>query len=271
VFRPSPRVLQSAEIAVPMLFPGSSYVAALLQKITLAPNCTCRDGVAVESNSPAVPGDSWLKPSRPPKVKLLVGAWKFAWLKTLKASTLSWRLTDSEMRVSPDESGLAEGALAREAAGMAFGRSTAGAQGYMGTTASPWTWATSLYFPDTPVEPLHRIFICAETQSVHGRHLRYGNRPRDVDGNIRTALNITIYVIGNCVAGYGRVTSTQNLSIRKSSLAEFYSSPHQQLCHQGSDGANGFSKAKSDPRRQTFGNDGFRRQLTLLEPPSVRQ
>src|SRR6266478_6323361 len=88
VFRPSPRVLQSAEIAVPMLFPGSPDSAALLQKITLAPNCTCRDGVAVESNSPAVPGDSWLKPSRPPKVKLLVGAWKFVWLKALKASTL---------------------------------------------------------------------------------------------------------------------------------------------------------------------------------------
>src|SRR5258708_5811213 len=76
-------------------FPGAVEV---LQKITLAPSCTCRDGVAVESNSPVVPGDSWLKPSRPPKVKLFVGAWKFVWLKTLKASTLSWRLNDSEMR-----------------------------------------------------------------------------------------------------------------------------------------------------------------------------
>src|ERR1700730_1956654 len=45
-----------------------------LQKITFAPSCSCREGVAVESNSPAVPGDSWLKPNRPPKVTLLVGA-----------------------------------------------------------------------------------------------------------------------------------------------------------------------------------------------------
>jgi hypothetical protein len=32
--------------------------AEVPQKITLAPNCTCRDGVAVEFNSPAVPGDT---------------------------------------------------------------------------------------------------------------------------------------------------------------------------------------------------------------------
>jgi Raf kinase inhibitor-like YbhB/YbcL family protein len=40
-------------------------------------------------------------------------------------------------RISPDKSGVAAGALAREAAGVAFGRSTAGAQGYMGPRPVP--------------------------------------------------------------------------------------------------------------------------------------
>jgi Raf kinase inhibitor-like YbhB/YbcL family protein len=40
-------------------------------------------------------------------------------------------------RISPDKSGVAAGALAREAAGAAFGRSTAGAQGYMGPRPVP--------------------------------------------------------------------------------------------------------------------------------------
>src|SRR3981189_1220837 len=146
----------------------------------------------------------------------------------------------------PSENGI------RVARGMALGKSTTGAQGLYGTATNSWTWPPSLYFPDIGAKPSHRVFLCAENQSVLGWHLGYGNRPADVDGNIRTALNITIYVIGNCVAGYGQVTSTQNLSISKSSLAEFYSSLHQQLCYQGSDGANGFSKAKSDPRRQNI-------------------
>jgi phosphatidylethanolamine-binding protein (PEBP) family uncharacterized protein len=37
----------------------------------------------------------------------------------------------------PDKSGLAEGALAHEATGVAFGRSTAGAQGHMGPRLVP--------------------------------------------------------------------------------------------------------------------------------------
>src|SRR6266481_6874424 len=146
----------------------------------------------------------------------------------------------------PSENGI------RVARGMALGKSTTGAQGLYGTATNSWTWPSSLYFPDIGAKPSHCIFLCAENQSVLGWHLGYGDRPGDVDGNIRTSLNTTIYVIGNCVAGYGRVTSTQNLSISKSSLAEFYSSPRQQLCYQGSDGANGFSKAKSDPRRQNI-------------------
>jgi len=40
-------------------------------------------------------------------------------------------------RIAPDKSGLAEGALAREATGVAFGRSTAGAQGYLGPRPVP--------------------------------------------------------------------------------------------------------------------------------------
>ncbi len=40
-------------------------------------------------------------------------------------------------RIAPDKSGLAEGALALEATGVAFGRSTAGAQGYMGPRPVP--------------------------------------------------------------------------------------------------------------------------------------
>jgi len=40
-------------------------------------------------------------------------------------------------RISPDISSLAEGALAYEAIGVAFGRSTAGAQGYMGPRPVP--------------------------------------------------------------------------------------------------------------------------------------
>src|SRR5258707_5032598 len=82
---------------------------------------------------------------------------------------------------------------------------------YMGPRPNSWTWPPSLYFPDIGAKPSHRIFLCAENQSVLGWHLRYGNRPGDVDGNIRTPLNMTIYVIGNCVAGYGRVTSTPEL------------------------------------------------------------
>ena len=169
-----------------MLFPGSPDAAAFLQKITLAPNCTCRDGVAVESNSPAVPGDSWLKPSRPLKVKLLVGAWKFVWLKTLKASTLSWRLTDSEMRVSPDESGLAEGALAREAAGMAFGRSTAGAQGYMGPRPVPGHGPHRYIFQILPLSrctafssaPKLKAFMGGISGTVIGRGMLMGTYER---------------------------------------------------------------------------------------------
>src|SRR5258707_4024393 len=78
---------------------GQELAVLHLKKIILAPSCTCRDGIAVESNSPAFPGDTWLKPSRPSKVKLLVGAWKFVWLKTLKDSTRNWRLNDSEIRI----------------------------------------------------------------------------------------------------------------------------------------------------------------------------
>jgi Raf kinase inhibitor-like YbhB/YbcL family protein len=40
-------------------------------------------------------------------------------------------------RISPDRSGVAGGALAPEAIGMAFGRSTAGAQGYRGPRPLP--------------------------------------------------------------------------------------------------------------------------------------
>jgi Raf kinase inhibitor-like YbhB/YbcL family protein len=40
-------------------------------------------------------------------------------------------------RISPDKSGVAEGALAHEATGVVFGRSTAGAQGYMGPRPVP--------------------------------------------------------------------------------------------------------------------------------------
>jgi len=40
-------------------------------------------------------------------------------------------------RISPDRSSLAEGALAHEAMGVAFGRSTAGAQGYKGPRPVP--------------------------------------------------------------------------------------------------------------------------------------
>jgi Raf kinase inhibitor-like YbhB/YbcL family protein len=40
-------------------------------------------------------------------------------------------------RISPDKSSLAEGALAHEAIDVAFGRSTAGAQGYMGPRPVP--------------------------------------------------------------------------------------------------------------------------------------
>src|SRR6266481_3742040 len=105
----------------------------------------------------------------------------------------------------PSENGI------RVARGMALGKSTTGAQGLYGTATNSWTWPSSLYFPDIGAKPSHCIFLCAENQSVLGWHLRYGNRPGDVDGNIRTALNIRIYVIGNCVAGYGRVTSTPEL------------------------------------------------------------
>ena len=80
--------------------PESPDTAAPLQKIILAPNCNCRDGVAVEFISPAVPGDTRLKPSCPPKELLLTGAWKFVWLNTLKASTRSCRLNESEIRES---------------------------------------------------------------------------------------------------------------------------------------------------------------------------
>ncbi len=40
-------------------------------------------------------------------------------------------------RISPDKSSVAEGALAHEAIGVAFGRSTAGAQGYIGPRPVP--------------------------------------------------------------------------------------------------------------------------------------
>ena len=40
-------------------------------------------------------------------------------------------------RISPDKTNVAEGALAHEAIGVAFGRSTAGAQGYMGPRPVP--------------------------------------------------------------------------------------------------------------------------------------
>jgi Raf kinase inhibitor-like YbhB/YbcL family protein len=40
-------------------------------------------------------------------------------------------------RISPDKSSVAEGALAHEAVGVTFGRSTAGAQGYMGPRPVP--------------------------------------------------------------------------------------------------------------------------------------
>jgi hypothetical protein len=38
--------------------PFVEQLLPLLQKITLAPNWTCRELVAVESSNPAVPGDS---------------------------------------------------------------------------------------------------------------------------------------------------------------------------------------------------------------------
>ena len=47
-----------------------------------------------------------------------------------------------------------------------------------------WTWATSLYFPDTRAKPSHCIFPCAETQSDPGWHLGYGNRLGDVGRDI---------------------------------------------------------------------------------------
>jgi Raf kinase inhibitor-like YbhB/YbcL family protein len=40
-------------------------------------------------------------------------------------------------RISPDKSGVGEGSLAHRAPGVAFGRSTAGAQGYMGPRPVP--------------------------------------------------------------------------------------------------------------------------------------
>jgi Raf kinase inhibitor-like YbhB/YbcL family protein len=40
-------------------------------------------------------------------------------------------------RIAPDKTSVAEGALAHEAIGVAFGRSTAGAQGYMGPRPVP--------------------------------------------------------------------------------------------------------------------------------------
>ena len=87
-------------------------------------------------------------------------------------------------RISPDKSSVAERALAHEAIGVAFGRSTVWSARVYRTTASPRTRATSLYFPDTRAKPSHRIFICAGTQSVLGWHLGYGNRPGDVGRNI---------------------------------------------------------------------------------------
>ena len=109
----------------------------------------------------------------------------------------------------PSENGI------RVARSMALGKSTTGAQGLYGTATNSWTWPPSLYFPDIGAKPSHRIFLCAENQSVLGWHLGYGNRPGDVDGNIRTLLNMTIYVIGNCVAGYGRITSTPEVIDQK--------------------------------------------------------
>jgi len=54
------------------------------------------------------------------------------------------------------------------------------------------------------------------------------------------------------LAGYGRGPGPSEIMEQQISLDEFYSSLHQQLCHQGPDGANGFINAKSDPRRQNI-------------------
>src|SRR5580700_10271727 len=58
--------------------------------------------------------------------------------------------------------------------------------------------------------------------------------------------------------GCGWIRILENLLISECSLAEFYPSLHQKLCHRGSDGANGVKNAKRILGDLTIGTIAFR-------------
>jgi Raf kinase inhibitor-like YbhB/YbcL family protein len=81
-------------------------------------------------------------------------------------------------RIAPDRAGFPEGALAREARGIAFGKGTAGAQGYMGPRPIPghgphryfWHILALNQAPEFQSAPKLRNFL----EGISGKVIGYG-------------------------------------------------------------------------------------------------